>query len=74
MTPGGEWELWFALVATTFAVLEGLALGPWGEKWTLSFNLRKWLGIYPHRWWVALGFALLNGSWLWLMFHLYVQR
>lgn len=66
------WAGWLAIVAVTFAVLEGVALVRREPGDTLSENTRQWLGT-DRTWktWGALGFvATLVGSVVWFIPHI----
>jgi hypothetical protein len=66
------WTVWLAVVAATFAVLEGIALVRRQPGDTLSENTRHWLGT-DRTWttWGALGFVIaLVGFVVWFVPHI----
>ncbi len=52
---GGHWDAvwaaWAVLVAASFALIEGRAIGTHHYDRTLSERLRAWLGLGPRRPW-----------------------
>lgn len=66
------WAVWLAIVAASFAVLEGIALVRKKDGDTLSENTRTWIGT-DKKWktWGAAGFAAaLIGFVIWFLPHI----
>lgn len=64
------WIAWALVAFLSFLGLEIAALVTRGPGSTLSAQLRRWLGIEPHRPWAEVGVAVFVGFLAWLGVHI----
>lgn len=65
-----RWLLWLLTVGASFTILEAHAILNKRTEATLTYTLRKHLGIYPVRPWKILGSGVVIGFSGWLAVHL----
>lgn len=73
-----RWILWLLTVGVSFAILESHAIRNRKHHATLTYTLRKNLGIHPVRPWKILGSGVVVGFSVWFTAHIltggYVPR
>jgi hypothetical protein len=72
-----EEKLWIAWLLTTgisFAMLEGYAIKNRKTKGTLTYTLRKSLGLHPVKPWRLLGASAVCGASAWFAVHITTGR
>lgn len=65
-----RWLLWLLTVGTSFAILEAEAIRNKKTEATLTWTLRKHLGIHPVRPWRMLGTGVVVGFSGWFAVHI----
>lgn len=65
-----RWLLWLLTVGTSFAILEAEAIRNKKTEATLTWTLRKNLGIHPVRPWRILGTGIVVGFSTWFAAHI----
>ena len=68
------WIAWLLTTGISFAMLEGYAIKNRKTKGTLTYTLRKHLGLYPARPWRVLGGILVCGASTWFAIHITTGR
>lgn len=64
------WVAWLLTTGATFAVLEGYAIKNKKTEATLTYTLRKTLGLQPAKPWRFLGGAVVCGASAWFAMHI----
>lgn len=64
------WIAWLAAMGLSFAVIEGIAIRKRNTKGTLTYTLRKQLGIHPAKPWRLLGHTVLYAATGWFAVHI----
>lgn len=65
-----RWLLWLLTVGVSFAILEGNAIRNKKTHATLTYTLRKHLGIHPVRPWKIIGTGIVVGFSTWFAIHI----
>lgn len=65
-----RWIAWLLTTASSFAILETYAIRNKKHHATLTYTLRKQLGIYPVRPWKLAGTGVVVGFSLWFAVHI----
>lgn len=64
------WIAWLLITGATFVTLEGYAIKNRKTKGTLTYTLRKSLGLHPVRPWRFLGASVICGASAWFAVHI----
>lgn len=64
------WLAWLLTTGATFVALESYAIKNRRTKGTLTYTLRRTLGLYPAKPWRFLGGALVVGTSAWFAVHI----